>query len=1244
MKILAIRLKNLASLEDTNEIDFTKEPLSKAGIFAITGPTGAGKSTLLDALCLALYAKTPRYQQAKETGVEIQDRTGNKLNQGDIRGILRDGTADGFAEVSFAGIDGHNYRATWSVKRARNKIDGNLQTDTVELFNLSTNTPVPGKKTETLREIERVVGLNFEQFTRSVLLAQGDFTAFLKADKDAKASLLEKLTGTNIYSEISVGVFEKFKEADTELKQLKQQIAGIVSLSEEERTSFTEQQSTLTASIATQQQTINTLNAEINWHQLLGTLQDNRNVAAGKYTEALTAIENAADSIRTFTQVEQVQPARGPVEARRSYERELSVKEAALAEITNRIVQTTERQQQAMQALSEADTAVQEQQQAAAASQPDIERARHLDTLIGEKAQRVSLAKAAADVAEKKQQDHLKVFENKEQEITVVTATIEKLQQWQRDHLGKKDIAENDIEIRTQLSHAASLLPRQQEALREQQDNSSFIKKAQEQITALQEKVLDEQQQLSDLQKAFDTLHVAIGQMPVDALKDQQSSLIQHIREGEAAKGHWDLLLSNLQEKEHTVRLLENCQQELLEKTTVLKDKKAQLIVAQTQKDLTDKLLQQARLQIAENVEALRAQLIQDEPCPVCGSTAHPFAGGNPVEHTILLGLEEEYKKALQTYNSLQGDISTLEQLTRKLDTDGSMYEGMLARRSEQITSLEKTWMTFSLATASQTLPAESRKAWLAARVQELHDEHQQTTQQLQAYEEKRKEADQLKIQLDALQHKLTATGDSLKDRQREKSSKEEAQRHIEKQLANITESLHTMTELLAPHFNNPAWIDNWKKDPQGFDNSIRAFAVQWKEHVQAITDNTQLLREHQSALQEMSKQGPLIAAELNERIHDLNTQQTQFDTLTQERQRLLNGAAVSVFEQRLKQAMDNAVATQQAAAKELNNLREELRGYTVSREQTSADINNIHHNIAQISAAIKEWLDAYASTDGVQLSEPDLTSLLAYSAAWIDTERKTINALRTAVTTTKATLEERELQVTNHLQKRTSERGLEEVTALAGEARQTLEQLSAEKSKVDYKLWEDKKNKDTIGGLQKNIEAKTAIHENWGRLNELIGSADGKKFRQIAQEYTLDILLGYANMHLAMLTTRYKLQRIPGTLGLQILDKDMGDELRTVFSLSGGESFLVSLALALGLASLSSSKMKVESLFIDEGFGALDPDTLNVAVDALERLHNQGRKVGVISHVQEMTERIPAQIKVIRMANGKSTVEVVGG
>ena len=203
------------------------------------------------------------------------------------------------------------------------------------------------------------------------------------------------------------------------------------------------------------------------------------------------------------------------------------------------------------------------------------------------------------------------------------------------------------------------------------------------------------------------------------------------------------------------------------------------------------------------------------------------------------------------------------------------------------------------------------------------------------------------------------------------------------------------------------------------------------------------------------------------------------------------------------------------------------------------------------------------------------------------------------------------------------------------------LSRYTQEKTELAFRLRTQTENKAKVSGLQEELNVRRTESERWAKLNELAGSADGAKFRRIAQGYTLDILLNYANVQLRELTRRYRLERVPETLALQVIDRDMCDEVRTVHSLSGGESFLVSLALALGLSSLSSNRMRVESLFIDEGFGSLDAETLRVAMDALESLRTQGRKIGVISHVQEMTERIPVRVRVSRVGNGKSVVRI---
>ena len=234
MRVLAIRGRNLASLEGEFSIDFTEEPLASAGIFAISGPTGAGKSTLLDAMCLALFSRTPRTELAKENNVRLRDVQEEVLPQSDPRFLLRRGTASGYAEVDFVALNGCRYRTRWSVSRAREKESGRLQAARLTLYNIDAGKEEPGTNKDLQARIIELIGLTFDQFTRSVLLAQNDFSTFLKAEQGEKASLLEKLTGTEQYSEISRRIFAKNAEAKEAYERLCARVQGIELLSEEE--------------------------------------------------------------------------------------------------------------------------------------------------------------------------------------------------------------------------------------------------------------------------------------------------------------------------------------------------------------------------------------------------------------------------------------------------------------------------------------------------------------------------------------------------------------------------------------------------------------------------------------------------------------------------------------------------------------------------------------------------------------------------------------------------------------------------------------------------------------------------------------------------------------------------------------------------------------------------------------------------------------------------------------------------
>ncbi|RLS76709.1 MAG: hypothetical protein DWI00_06155, partial [Planctomycetota bacterium] len=294
-------------------------------------------------------------------------------------------------------------------------------------------------------------------------------------------------------------------------------------------------------------------------------------------------------------------------------------------------------------------------------------------------------------------------------------------------------------------------------------------------------------------------------------------------------------------------------------------------------------------------------------------------------------------------------------------------------------------------------------------------------------------------------------------------------------------------------------------------------------------------------------------------------------------------------------------------------------------------------------TASRERWMDAFTVRTGTPLTLQELDGLLARDEVWIQTERDALRQLDEAVTAAESACQVYAEQLQQHVNTQPTQ---DEEQAVLTALQAISEELNGAKSNLSSAqaviLSDDTRRVQNVE-LMEQIRQQDAKADPWRKLNELLGSSDGAKFRMIAQRRTLDLLLRYANHQLNNLAVRYRLERLPESLNLIVIDRDMGDERRSIHSLSGGESFLVSLALALGLASLTSNRLRIESLFIDEGFGSLDPETLNTAMSALMHLEAQGRKVGVISHVTEMTDAISVQIKVVKGRGGASRIVVPG-
>lgn len=955
MKILAIRLKNLTSIEGMVEVDFTAEPLHSAGIFAISGPTGAGKSTLLDALCLALYDKAPRFATSVES-VNLADVGDNQINQSDVRNLLRRGTSDGYAEVDFLGIDGRRYRSRWSVRRTRNKISGSLQPQTLEVKELDTEKEFQGTKKELLIQLVELVGLTYEQFTRTVLLAQNDFATFLKSKGAAKAELLEKLTGTGVYSRISQEVYARNKAAQEEVTLIQNRMNVIELMPEEEL-------------LALQKEKELSAEKHVTGIKLLAEQNEQLNV--------VRSLKMQEDLWKKKQQEEQEEQAR------------LKMLQGALASQEEGLVHFKAQWE---------------------AIQPDLKKARQLDVQIQSQQDSYTQSKQMLQSANKQVSEQEQKMRMATEQLQVSYSSLNRL----LNHVG--------IEEALQLEQVEEILRQEADKL------TAGINTNEERLLRL---------------NSFGYPLLTEEQMKLQKELTRQQNIRQLTETQTKTKAEIERL-----EKETT-----DCLKQLTEQETALK--------------VTQRLYENARMAVGKDVKALRQQLQEGEACPVCGSTVHPYHQEQEVVDTLFRSIEQEYNAAVANCQQINNRSIVLQRDW----THQKMVDGQIG---EQLAALYKAGI-------------------------DAGNEEQ-------------------------IQHRLT----------------------------ELAERILEYRNLYA----------EWQRS----DEEIKKM----RAHCEALRENVSLCRLAMQKVSSAKEQLVLLQNAASAEQKRFEVIEKALNVLRQERSQLLKGKSA-----------DEAEAVVAKREKELNLALEKARKEV---EAVHNRLSGLQGEMKQITLAIGELQEQYKKIE----SPEQLPEII----------------------------------------KKQQEENLNTERAL---------------STMEARLLQQAKNKLTVEQIAKELAEKQTIAERWAKLNKLIGSADGAKFKVIAQSYTLNLLLLHANKHLSYLSKRYKLQQVPDTLALQVIDCDMCDEIRTVYSLSGGESFLISLALALGLSSLSSNNLKVESLFIDEGFGSLDAESLRTAMEALEQLQMQGRKIGVISHVQEMSERISVQVQVHKKVNGKSVLTVVG-
>ncbi|OTS53343.1 AAA family ATPase [Acinetobacter pittii] len=1198
MKILSIRIKNLASLSDEHFIDFESAPLAHAGLIAIVGKTGAGKSTILDAMCLALFNRVPRL---KDSDGKLKDVDGSELLTNSPLTVLRRGTGHGFAELCFIAQDQKRYLARWEIKRARENPNGKLQSVQRHLKCLSDGVVLADKAKAVDEKVKQITQLSFEQFTRAVLLAQSEVTAFLKARDSERGELLEYLTNSSIFAKIGELAFRKTADIAKQRKQLEEFLGHIEILSDEDIAAFTEQYQQAEQNHQQLEQQKNILDKQQQWferkaklelevqakqkqfqaqqnhhHQLAGEREQLKRLEV--FSEIRPQVFQQAQNLQALQQLEpQIQQAQTKfndlVQIFETGQKQYQVAEQQLK-------QTLDFEQQHQQALNQVRQSIQER----------------------------------AFIA-----DEYKKCKEKRSVLEQKLSPLHQQQNSVQQHIAQ--LEQNQIHLQQQLTQTQQYavldkgLSAHLHQLGQFIQNYEAIEKQLGNPTLARQKLSEAKSELEQLTASLGTveqIELKLEQQRKD--KDQKLAQITQLDLIQQKIKIYHELYAELQQfnEKHTQT---SAQEEQLKTVCQLAEQDYQ--TAKTEREKLQHILQQQRLLHTENIEQLRTNLKEGEACLVCGSTHHPYRVDDSAVSKALFDLQQQQEQqavALEQtkFNAWQTQQHALTQCRAELEQVQKYLAQLQTKQSSLQQELEHTF-----------------------KLNQLHMELNQAPEQILLTLNELRQAAQTAINsFDSENLRLTQAikhhNQLLQSIQRNESLLNTAQQW-QQQVQHIVECLSEAEQHAWQQSSSQTAKQTWTildaraKQLEQQEQLSHRFEQQQQE-LKMLTANFEQMAKQIDEIDQNLQEITLKGQQNNEKAVSLIQQMTGLSDIKPHEW---------LIEHDVKRQQ------QQTAYHEAKQRFEQTRQHFEQQKQALDQLKHQHQHTAeyqqQIDGQIQNWLKAHAD-----FQASDLTALMQINSAQEQDIRNRLNHAERLLSEASSALKTMQEQLSEHLQTQPDIEYEKLVSLIQDNIAELKAQLEV-RDRLKLKLEVHQQNLAKQQQYAEQIQNIQQEEHRWSKISGLIGDAKGKEFRDYAQQYHLDILVEHANQQLAMLSQRYTLKRLDQSLSLAIIDHDMDGETRSVASLSGGESFLTALALSLAIANMASGSMKIESLFIDEGFGTLDASSLHMVMNALDQLQNQGRQVILISHIQEMHERIPVQIQVKPLGAGASTIEVVG-
>ncbi|GGG21135.1 AAA family ATPase [Pontibacter amylolyticus] len=1215
MKILAVRFLNLNSLKGEHEIRFDQSPLANAGLFAITGPTGAGKTTILDAITVGLYGMAHRHNN--ERPLELMTRH----------------TAECFAEVEFE-AGGKVYRSKWHLRRSRGKAEGKIQPVHMELYDFEKDELFDLKPSEVPAMVAEICGLDYSQFLRSVMLSQGDFARFLKANPSERSSLLEKITDTGIYSDISKFAFEKAKQERLKYESLEQLIQNTQLLPEEQRVAYEASIQELITQETALQQDLTTLQAKVQWLQQVAQLQTRQQ----QHEQSLAVQEQKLQQLQPdFVKLAQHQQAHqfvGELAEIRSANSKVVEAQEQLQTLQKRVPTLETELEAAGKIALEATKACQQQEESIQKLDPILTQTVRLDHHLNSiRASYTRNKNSYIAFDEQLKQEQLQL-QARQEELDKLTQEATGIKNWLEQNAKLQDLKEHLPEFKVVLRDLQEVEQRIRRLQQEKQELTQQRASEAGQLTALQEQQAKQQTLHEQLQRQktekLTVLQGILADKSMDELEQaaqaQPALLARYERLHEVAQQH----TSQQQKLQLTNDTLAQLKQQLKETDTALQGNKNRYSQASEHLLALQKLVQ-LQQQIQQYEEA-RHTLAQDEPCPLCGSTHHPFA-----ENGYTFDLPEEVQKRdsqQQLVKELEQGLQKLQLLHNSLEQKQQLEQ---IAKTEAETELQRLRHTFAQATAG--LPQETGIDDLAQLAQLLHQQQEAATalqQQLALARTLSRELEGINQQLQQLREAQVQAQSTFNQLQ---ASDKMLQSQLQKLQVSLADELeqqqaHTETaESFATTFGLRYQAEERHNLVQTLDQLATSYTLKqqalegMRERYIALQQLVKNLKDNESQKQKELEERKLGLTEEHEQLTKLkNERYTLFGDKDPDQERRSANEELSARARHAEEARRHQLQKQQ----ELQEARARQTECQQKHQQNTSVLEELRqgllHVLQQKGIATIEVLSQML----LHRDEADrLANLKAQTEKHLTELRKSLSDVQQEL----AQLRQNQL----------TDEGIAELQEQQHQKTALQRELISQRARHQQLLEQDAQQREKNKALAEQLKTQQQVCHRWSQLADLIGSSDGSRFSRFAQGLTLARLVELANRHLLKLNDRYRILKSPEEdLALQIVDTYQAEAVRPMNTLSGGESFLVSLALALGLSDLAGRRTQINSLFIDEGFGTLDADTLEAAISTLDNLHAAGKTIGIISHVEALKERISTQIVVTKKPGGVSSIRVV--